>query len=316
MNLQFKSELKGGELFKKAVLFLIGFVVVVIAMAASISKQNYGASAVLYLLLIVGAIAIQYVFLSSLVNAVSFNNEQFHWQGSFGKYVWINIKGVLLSCITFLIYLPWYEKELTDYMAENIKYPGKDVAFHGEAKKLLKYIFLSFILPLIAIIAIYTALLSALGTSGAGFVISIIVYLVGLFVIMAFYYFFVYKWFINFTFGEDEITLEAEMKETVFYLLGQFFLIIITFGIYAFAANVKIFEYFTNRVSFTNTAAQKRFLLFTGRTIDGFLLTLGQTLLSYITLGVYTPWAFAKVQNWFISNVELQDTVSLEDQYN
>lgn len=308
MNLQFKSDLKGGELFKKAVLFLIGFIVAMIAFVATAQNQSPLAFILLYVIVLVGAFALQYVFLSTLVNAISFNEEFFNWQGTFGHYMAINIKGLLLSCVTLFIYTPWYAKELTDYLAESIKYPGKDILFHGEAKKLLKYIFLSFIIPIIVLVIIFTAIIASAPNNQGLLVFGGFIYVVGILVFSSIYTFYVYRWYVNFTFGEDTVILEANLKESVLFLLGQLLLTIVTFGIYAFAAEVKIFEYFTNRVSFNNTSGKKRYLLFTGGTKDGFFLLLGQTILSGITFGIYMPWAYAKIQNWFISNVELQET--------
>lgn len=304
MNLQFSSDLKGVDLFKKAILFLIGFIVAIIAFGA-VAESAPAAAVLLYVLVILGALALDYVFLSMLVNAVSFNNERFSWQGTMGKFMIINIKGILLSCITVGIYSAWYAKALTDYLAESIKYPGKDISFNSEAKTLLKYMVLSFIIPLIGIVLLLGALTFISGGSTGAIVLAVLIYIVGIFFIMAFYSYFVYLWSVNFTFGEDSVTLSADLKESVKFLIGQFLLIIVTFGIYSFAAEVKIFGYFTDRVVFTNNSGVGRFLKFKGNTSEGFFLLLGQTLLTMITFGIYMPWAYANIQNWFISNVEL-----------
>lgn len=306
MNLQFKSDLKGGELFKKAILFLVGFIVAMIAFAV-VAESAPAAAVVLYLLVLVGAFALDYVFLSTLVSAVSFNDEQFSWQGTFGKFMLVNLKGIFLSCLTLGIYAPWYTKNLTDYLAESIKYPGRDITFNGKATKLLKYVFLSFIIPLAVVVAIFMGIITSDPTNTGLVVVGFIIYIVGLFATCSFYYFFVYKWWINFTFGEDAVTLVADFKETVQFLLVQFLLIIVTFGIYTFAAEVKIFGYFTDRVVFTGPTGVGRNLRFNGDTKEGFFLLLGQTLLCMITFGIYMPWAYANIQNWFISNVELAE---------
>lgn len=307
MNLQFKSELSGGDLFKKSFLFLIGFIVAMAAFLAAANNAVPAAAVVLYVLVIVGAFALQYVFLSTLVTAVSFNNERFSWQGSFGSYMAVNIKGILLTIVTFGIYGAWYTKELTDYLADSIKYPGREIEFRGEAKKLFKYMIFSLFLPCIALVAIIVPLFAAGQYNSGMMVVGFIAYFVGIFAICSVYYYFVYKWFIDFMFGEDEVVLEADLKETVLFLFGQFLLIIVTFGIYAFAAEVKIFAYFTNHITFTNASSQKRNLVFTGATKEGFWLILGQSLLCVITFGIYIPWAFANIRNWLISHVELTE---------
>lgn len=78
----------------------------------------------------------------------------------------------------------------------------------------------------------------------------------------------------------------------------QSLLTIITFGIYAPWAELKISRNVLNRTSIDG----RQFDL----TAEGgkyFSLLLGQLLLTMITLGIYTPWAIAAIYNYLISEI-------------
>ncbi len=311
MSSKFESNLHGTTLFKKVVVYLIAYIVTLgayfyTALTIEDNLGNIVGLILLLLLMIVVAYAFMYQLTVPLIEAVSFKGEKFSWDGSFGSFMSMNIKGVLLSVITLGIYSPWYLKNIIKFFSVNTKYPGKEIDFLGTGGKLLKYIILSLILPLILVIAAFTFLM--MSESIGAMILGLIIYLVGLSLISGIYCYLMYKWSINFQFGQDKVVLEAEIKDTALFIIGQFLLIIITLGIYTFAAEVKIFGYFVNKTVFVNQeTGEKRSLHFTGRTGEGFLLLLIQCILVTITLGVYYPWAYAKIQNWLISNVELLD---------
>lgn len=330
MNLQFKSELNGGELFKKIIVFLIAVIVSYIAFIAvyimtieSVSIIGVISTIALYLLLLASAIALGYQFIANLIPAVSLGEKKFEFNGTLGDYMIIHLKGLFLSIVTLGIYGPWYQRNITSYLADSVSHDGKNLAFNGTGGKLLKYTFLGLFLPGVIIAIIVTPMFIKLdsGMDEISMVLLAIgaffIYFVGIFATSAIYYTLFYKWLVDFNFGDEEISLDINLGRAIGYMLGQFGLALITWGLYMFAAEVTIFRYFTNRVKLTDpkTGAVRR-MRFNGDTGTGFGLIFVQFLLTTLTVGIYGPWAYANIYNWFISNVEIYNDVDeSEDLY-
>lgn len=315
MKQLFKSELDGTILFKKVIMFLLAYIVCIAGMGMMLSQGFYLGYFLVLILLLVSAFALQFQFLSALINVVSLDDKKFEFIGEFSAFMGVCIKGLLLSMITFGIYGPWFERNIINYITENTTYPDKTLRFNGKAGKLLKYMILSMVIPalILGIIlgigfsSIMIADPYATNTYGQ-MALFFIIYVVGVFTISSIYTYYIYKWYVNFTFGEQDITLKATAVNSILFILGQLLLTIVTFGIYGFAAEVKIFKYFTENTILTDTTTGEITpVYFVGETGKGFGLLLGQTLLSIVTLGIYIPWAYANIQNWFINNIELGD---------
>lgn len=317
-----KSELNGTVLFKKVVMFLLAYIVCIIGMSVMMAKDFYLGYFLVLILLMVSAFALEFQFLSSLINVISIDDEKFEFTGSFGSFMAVCIKGLLLTIVTLGIYGAWFQKNVINYIADNTKFSDKLIAFNGTGGKLFKYILLSFFIPLIILVVILTMSFGDIfmsladpysSSSMASNMISdmigfFVIYIGGVFVISSIYSFFMYKWYINFTFGNQDIKLEVQALKAIGFIFGQLILTLITFGIYAFAAEVTIFKYFTNKtILIDRSTSLTTPVYFVGKTGKGFGLLLGQTLLCIITIGIYIPWAYANIQNWFISNIEIGD---------
>ncbi len=307
MKQLFKSELNGTELFKKAVIYLLAYIVCIAGMFKMAMSENWVGYALTLILLVVASFALQYQFISSLINAVSLDDKKFNFEGSFGAFIVVFVKGLLLSMITLGIYSPWFVRNIISFITNNTKYPGKELEFNGKGSKLLVYMLLSLLIPCVVLVALLVPMfIGASSGDPAAIIMAGIVYILGIFFISSLYMYFVYKWAIDYTFGDDDLSLDVSFGKTFLFVLGQMLLTIITFGIYSFAAEVKIFGFFTKNSILTNkTTGEVQKLDFTGSTGSGFGLLLGQTLLCMVTLGIYIPWAFANIQNWFISNVTI-----------
>lgn len=314
MTEKFAASIDGKELFKKSIIFLITYIICIAGLMQMAFREIWIGYFIMFILLFVAAFALQFQFLLGLIPAVSLGEESFEFNGTFGGYMKMNLKGLFLSVITMGIYSSWYSRDYNCYIADNTTYPGKSIAFKGTGGKLFKYMFLGFFLPLMALIIILIPLAMVGPGSSAGVpVLFLIVYMSGLFIISSVITVLQYKWMVDYTFGDEYVRLNGEIVvSSVFFILGQMVLGMITLGIYFFAAEVKIFEYFANRTYLNDpVAAKKRIVKFSGRTGEGFGLLLGQTLLTIITAGLYMPVAYAKVNNWFISHVEITEAASL-----
>lgn len=328
MNKMFKCELNGKELFKKMFLFIIPFVIAhsVLMVAAIVSE---GKESSLYSILVMPIfiicslffIALFYQFVSQIINSVSIDDEKFSFEGSLWEFIVINIKGIVLSGLTAYIYTPWYYEEVIKYFAENTNHGDKLITFDGKPGKLLKYIVLACVVPLIVLGIVLIPIIIALENnegSQAGLAIFLLL-------LLAFVYIFIIsitwvlqiKWLINFTYGKERLTLDFNMLNASFYIIGQLLLCCLTLGIYIPAAYISIFKYFLSKAKFIDPEDDsEKLLIFKGETCSGYGNILGHGLLSCLTFGIYTPWALAKVFNWLISNIEIEDFIeNSEDLY-
>jgi len=91
-----------------------------------------------------------------------------------------------------------------------------------------------------------------------------------------------------------DFTLTGKFFGSCGKILVEILLTVITLGIYMPLAYLKLFKYFSER-----TIAQKETLsLQFGYELDlknDFLFIWGQLLLTIVTLGIYYPWAYAKI---------------------
>lgn len=312
MNEQFSANLEGSALFKKIIAFLLAYVVCLISamyMAAEYVMTGYFIS---ILLAMVSGLFLEFKVMEYVINSVALGDKRFSFMGSFGTFVGMVVKGSLLSCITFGIYFPWFLRNIIAFFTDNTEFPEKNISFESTGGKLLKYMFLSFIIPLIILIVILALAFNmgnpeALGET-SNMVGFMVVYMAGVVVIASLMLFFLYRWYINFIFGNETVKFAATFGETVLFFVVQYILTFITLGIYAFAFEVKLIKFLTEKTEVVDmTTGTERFPVFSGGIGEGFLLFLGQGLLSLITLGIYAPWAIAKVGNWVINNIEVTD---------
>ncbi|MBB6482440.1 DUF898 family protein [Spirochaeta isovalerica] len=306
---KFVCRIDGKELFKKAIVYLLSYLVCIFGLFQMAFHEIWAGYALMFILLFIASVALQYQYLSSFIPAVSLDGKPFDFSGTFGGYMKMNLKGILLSAITLGIYSPWYSAEYNRFVADNSSYPEKTIAFNGKGGKLFVYMLVGFFLPLVVVIAIVTPLyISAIKGNSGALVLAGVVYFVGVFLISSLLVVLEYKWMMDYSFGNDDIKLTVSTPRAMFFIFGQILLGMITMGLYLFAAEVKIFAYIAERTVLSDTLSGKtRKVRFTGATVEGFSLFLGQTLLSLITLGLYMPVAYAKTTNWLISHLEIAD---------
>ena len=102
------------------------------------------------------------------------------------------------------------------------------------------------------------------------------------------------------------------MKDFAFFIIPELLLSIITLFIYWPAAYVKIYRFILEGSSFVDeNDVEKGGFGFDGSTGKGFGLLWGQGLLCIITVGIYGPWAIAKIGNWFINNTWVGDKAQI-----
>jgi uncharacterized membrane protein YjgN (DUF898 family) len=247
------------------------------------------------------------VLLKIIVPKLSFDGGSFNFDGTIGKYLGLNIGGILLSIITLSIYAPWYIRNIIGYLASNTSFKGARLEFLGTGGRLFKYFVLALYLPVIVLSVLVSVVIGITlygrgggsGRAGVQIVTTLMVFVV-LFILIPFIYL-VYKWCVNVKWNEATVRWRTSFWPSCGFILGQALLTLITMGIYGPAAALRIYRYFAERTIFSRGDVELGRLGFDGPLGRGFGLLWGQGLLSLITLGIYIPWAYARVGRWMMS---------------
>lgn len=307
MNERFSANLQGSDLFKKIIAFLVAYIVCMASAVYMISDYNMVGYFLCLLLAIASTLFMSFKIAEYLINSVSLGETSFAFSGNFGSYVGLIVKGILLSSITLGIYSPWFMKNLVSFFTDNTTCGDKTISFESTGGKLLKYILLGMCVPMIVVVVLLTMIIGTSLEYGGSMEYSII-YFASIILISSLYLYLVYKWYINFKFGKESVKFNASFGETYLFFLLQYFLCTITLGIYIFAFEVKLIKYIVEKTDLVDEESGKeREMSFDGGIKEGFFLFLGQGILTVITLGIYSPWAIAKIYNWIINNVEISD---------
>lgn len=281
-------------------------------------SQAGGLSAVFSLVFLVAFLFIYplftIVFLRILVPRLSIGGKSFAFRGSIGKFLGMNIGGMLLSIITLTVYMPWYIRKVTAYLVSETTFDGTAPEFLGKGGRLFVFMLLALWIPLAAVIGIFATVVgvsafnggggassTTAGLSAAGAAMVLLVYIV----IVPFVYL-MYKWFVNLKWNEVTITWQTSFWPSCGYILGQMLLTVVTVGIYGPAALLKVYGFFVERTVLSRGGQEIGRLGFEGGIGKGFGLIWGQTLLSIITLGIYLPWAYAKIGTWIASTTSCE----------
>jgi uncharacterized membrane protein YjgN (DUF898 family) len=242
------------------------------------------------------------VFLRIIVPRLSIGGKSFAFRGRIGKFLGMNIGRMLLSIITLTIYMPWYIRRVAAYLVSETTFDGAAPEFLGKGGKLFVYMLLALWIPLAVVIGVFAGVLGAsalggssstAGLSAAGALMVFLVYIV----IIPFMYL-TYKWLVNIRWNDVTVAWKTSFWPSCGYILGQMLLTLITLCIYWPAAFLKIYGFFVERTVLSRGDQEIGRLGFEGSIGKGFGLIWGQTLLSIITLGIYLPWAYAKIGAW------------------
>ena len=309
---------------KKFLPLFLGFFIPWLILEVLIAVQSSGAEAgtastasVFTLLLPVAAVILLTVLLyipilRKLLSALSFENQAFALQGSIGKFLGLNLLGIFLTVITLGIYGPWYATRITRYLVGETSYKEQPLEFSGRGGRLLLIVLLTIAVPMIPLILVQLRLaptvfgpLSTVNPFQA-FMLQLLAQLI-FWSFIAAYIYLIYRWlFTNLRYRDKSLSWNTEFWPSVSLIWVQMVLSFLTLGIYLPEAYIKIYRYFVEHSEILVERKQEGRLGFQGQTGRGFGLLWGQLLLTVITLGVYTPWALAKVGKWFLSNTYVE----------
>jgi uncharacterized membrane protein YjgN (DUF898 family) len=181
-------------------------------------------------------------------------------------------------------------------------YESERFSFEGKALDLFLIITFSAIIPMIALGTIFGLM------NYSGVEKSVIYPSLGVctLIIMSAYAFLMTRWKIDFKFKDFRIVCEAEFWNGLGKCLLEFFLSLITAGIYAPMATIRLYQYFVRKTVATSEGHTVGFD-YEPEVGKDFWFFWGQILLTIITLGIYVPWALKKVGKRFIDKTCFMD---------
>jgi uncharacterized membrane protein YjgN (DUF898 family) len=255
------------------------------------------------LLIMLIAMLFCFLMIKIMIPGFSINSHRFDFSGSFNTFLRMNIKGILLSFITLGIYLPWFIKTIYDYLTEQTSFKNSKFVFLSPATNL----FVIFILALIVPLVFLSALNSIVEIFGAESIIWKLFYnFITMLALIPYYYYF-YRWLVNVQYNDYTIRWDTEVFTSTAYMLRQYLLTCITFGIYFPVAMLKITKYFIGRTyGYVNDIKVKKFS-FEFEPSKGFLFIWGQLLLTIITVGIYFPWAWCNITKWMTTKISFEN---------
>jgi uncharacterized membrane protein YjgN (DUF898 family) len=269
---------------------------------------------VLVIAVVILAAVFAIIFLRIILPKLSIGGKAFSFKGSIREYLGLNIVGTLLTIITASIYFPWYTRRITAYLAAQTSFDGASPEFLSRGGKLFKYYLLCVLVPVIVVavvVGVVFGLTLATGSLEAGLVeaaVLPVLFAVIIFVILIPFIYLVYKWYVNLRWNDVTIAWKTSFWPSCGLILAQVLLTVITASIYWPAGFLRIYGYFAGKTAFSRGDAETGRLGFDGSIGKGFGLIWGQTLLSIITLGIYFPWACAKIGRWLLGATFHQDS--------
>lgn len=317
MKQQFDFNLDAKRFFPLFIAFFIPWLILEVLIVSQSRRadtlfKETPAMAVAFLLLALAMFLLIVLFyipiLRKLISAISLNNEPFAFDGSIGKFFGLNLLGIFLTGITAGIYGPWYITRICRYLVGAISYKEERLEFSGKGGRLFVIILLTIVLPLIPLVIVQ----ARLGQSAFGpgmnmnpfqfFMLAALMQLI-FWSFFSAYLYEVYRWFFTHLHHRGyAASWNTRFWPSVAMIWFQFLLSAVTLGIYFPAAYIKVYRYFAERTKIGGENGQAGTLGFQGRIGKGFALMWGQILLTIITVGIYTPWALAKVGKWVLSN--------------
>lgn len=238
---------------------------------------------------------------------LSVEGKAFSFGGDTNDYLLLNVKGFLLSVVTLGIYLPWYTRDVLDYLARETSYEGESARFTGRPVTLL-LIGLGFAALVIFLV------LGVMGTAAAASIAAqpprqlamLMPAFFGVIVLMAPLIYLVYAWMVQFSWKGLRIRWTTRVLPASAMVLGQLGLTVLSLGLWWPGATLVLYRYFARHtVVEDETGAVVRFS-FEGPLGEGWKYLWIQTLLTLVTLGFYGAWSGPNVTRWLATRTKAE----------
>lgn len=256
---------------------------------------------------------ILFFFTRLAIEAIQFKDKSFIFNGKLREFLKVLIPGFLLTIITIGIYSPWYLRNLINFYAKRTSFDENKFEFKGEGSDLFLIILFTMIIPLallffivmiLAIIGGFRGLSTDAEPTTITMYAALVVFIFALLVIPYIYY--SNKWKINFKIKDYSIQWETSFWDSATKIAVEILLSLVTLGIYAPLASLKLLKYFGERTVLKSPETAKKF----GYELEAkedFVFVWKQLLLTIITIGMYYPKAICNVGSRIIDKVYIEE---------
>ena len=220
------------------------------------------------------------------------------------RFIGLICLGMFLTIITLGIYSPWFVRDLQRFIAENSSWRSSNFSFRGKGGALFLIITLTFMIPILLMVVFTIVYFKEQITNPTNTFTGMRQLLMT--IILVPYMYFVYKWAVKFNYREYQIGWNTKFWPSAGKILLEMVLSIITFGIYIPLAYLRLYEYFSERTGSNIVDNQSIKFGYDLEEWNDFTFVWGQTLLALITLGIYYPWAFAKIGQRVLGKTSLE----------
>lgn len=242
--------------------------------------------------------------------ACGFQGERAEADYVVGIYYKQVLFGALMCVVTCGLYLPWFVANFTKSLVGGISFKGVKFDFHGTGISLLAILTLAFVLPLVLLAMLFSvAIVTApFRESLTTFIVGCVVMLVAVVVVCAVGYVLLARWMLKVSYGDKVLSANFTTFGATLFLIEQSALSILTLGLYSPMMWLRIVQYFLSATSLGEGRERVR-LGMRLRSWRDWAYVWGQTLLVVVTLGIYTPWFYARLMNRFVPRIYIDSEV-------
>lgn len=280
------------------------FVLFFVMRQTQFGAAHAGIMPLILLLLMFLVYSISFFLIKPILNHIRYKEDFLSFDGTFGRFFGVFMGGLFLTIITLGVYLAWYTRKVFRFFVDNTTLKGDAFAFKGTGGRLFLILLLSMVLP-IALFSVFVVSMQVTHASSELLVAGSLFYQLIMSFIMIPYMYLVYKWMVNVTYKHYSIQWQTSFWSSIGKLFIEIFLSIITLGIYAPLAFVRLYAYFIHRTVAQSDDATRLFV-FEPDPFNDFLFLWGQILLTIVTLGIYYPWMICKVSSRFLGRTYLE----------
>lgn len=245
---------------------------------------------------------------SRIIKTLSLGDSKFGFRGSLYAFSGDFVKGCLLTLISGGLYLPALLRQTHAYLLHATEFKGHRLSFRGKAKSLYRIFALWLIIPILGFVGLLTLIAHTLAIKPPQWISpSVIPMLYAVCTVLFItalgpFLFFYVSWCCDFKVGTHRISLETQPDQASKVIALQLALSAITLGLYVPVAILRIWDFLAKKTIVSDGTAKTGSIGFTGNTLRGYTLLLGNALLCVITFGVWTPWGIASITHFLTHN--------------
>ncbi len=259
-------------------------------------------------LLIIGTLASIILMLPVMKNIIAttrYKDEYFEPDFDTRAYLWIVVKGILLSFITLGIYTPWFYTRLLKFWADGTTHRYNHISFNSRGSIYFCYTVLGFLLPYVVVMMLTVGFATAAENSSMRILYGVLMAVVSLLAI-ALFCSLMMRWFINLTYGRSRVVMEGGAFGLFMPVLKQIIFTVLTLGIYAPMATMRITQAALRRTVVGEELIEGRMGLSLRPWADWAYIW-GQLLIVVVTLSIYTPWAITRITRRFMKRTYVEE---------